>query len=489
MASKKRSLSDMQKSRLPSKLIDEEAYSTTVLRLPSNVTEDGLDQSLSNIAQELGLATPRPPSLLNGLASSLSATTIGSEHNNQGSVLSQSTGPTSCSSSERRPVTQSSASHLSQKSPTQSITPSTTSDNEKRRGLGFRNGIRRMTGFKKRRSVVSTPSALMSIAGNSMAARTSDRMSMQSGLKSPASIKSNQNTWSSPPSAANLHHEETSLPEDKDAIQPARECKELLDLQKQHLDERLRFLEFHKSSVAHLKVQHNSMRLRMIDQQQQMVRDSLAKVRPSLIVRLSVADKGIQNERAVEDLESRHLEAEMKLVAEFELAKKAIMIRLRHMEAYCQNPSPPPTPHTSASSSNSDERSFPERKVTDKDYHSLAQQYRERDAMETLHQAKIEVLRGRQNKALENFIGKKEKEIGVLEAANATAIKDLEKSSAEEEEVLYEALNDKRLRLEDRWRLQAWIERAKVEKASGFKLTALADTVIGKDTRSRSVSS
>src|ERR1700744_3573744 len=96
----------------------------------------------------------------------------------------------------------------------------------------------------------------------------------------------------------------------------------------------------------------------------------------------------LQNERAIEDLEARQLEDEMKMEQEHDLEKRAVMLRLRHMEAYCQNPTPPPTP-VDPSGRPSIDLVLPERKVTDKDYHNLAQQYRERDIMDTLHASKI----------------------------------------------------------------------------------------------------
>ncbi len=179
----------------------------------------------------------------------------------------------------------------------------------------------------------------------------------------------------------------------------------------------------------------------------------------------------------------------MKLVDEFEVAKRTILVRLRHMEAYVQNPTPPPTPQNSTSSRNSEERSLYERKVTDKDYHNLAQRYRERDAMETLHRSKIEVLRGKQNKALETFINKKEKELSTLKLEHVKAVKVAGELEAQDEEALMDAFSDKRRRLEDRWRLQASIERARMERVTGLKYAALPEVAIGREGRSFSVSS
>jgi hypothetical protein len=268
----------MQYPKAPFKAFDEGAYHTIVLQLPTHFSEDELDQNLATEAQDLGLVPSPPSATLDGLASSMSATTFGSDPNNQSSVLSQSTGPTSCASSYHRPATQSSVTYKSQLSPTQSITPSMISENEKRKGLGFRNGIRRMTGFKKRRSVVSTPSALESIDNNTVALNNGDRMSIQSGLKSPASIKSSKSSWSNPPSATRTHYDDPLPAEDKDAIKRTRECKELVNLHAKQMEERSRFVEFQMRSIAHLRLQHQAEKQHLIDEQRQLVVDALDKV-------------------------------------------------------------------------------------------------------------------------------------------------------------------------------------------------------------------
>jgi hypothetical protein len=175
----------------------------------------------------------------------------------------------------------------------------------------------------------------------------------------------------------------------------------------------------------------------------------------------------------VEELEARQLEEELKMQQEHEAEKKTVMTRLKHMEAYCQNPTPPPTPVDTSSGRPSIDLALPERKVTDRDYHNLAQQYRERDAMDTLHTSKINVLRGKQKKAVEIFINKKEKEIEKLEREQAKELAQIEKDFAAQEDRLRAAFESKRLRLESRWQTQALIERTKMERATGLKYVAL----------------
>ena len=169
---------------------------------------------------------------------------------------------------------------------------------------------------------------------------------------------------------------------------------------------------------------------------------------------------------------------------ELDLDKRAVMIRLRHMEAYCQNPTPPATPVEPLSARASSDSSFPERKVTDKDYHNLAQQYRERDAMDTLHTSKINVLRGKQKKAVENLMAKKEQEIEAMEKKFQQGSSSLERDIIAQETDLMLALGQRRARLEARWKTQALIQRTKMESTTGLSFACLPDVVAVEDSNS-----
>ena len=159
------------------------------------------------------------------------------------------------------------------------------------------------------------------------------------------------------------------------------------------------------------------------------------------------------------------------------MEKQKAMMRLKHMEAYCQNPTPPPTPVDPILGRPSMETTLPGRRVTDKDYHNLAQQYRERDAMDDLHVSKINVLRGRQKKSVEAFANKKERELEKLETQQRTELQRIDKEYAAQEVNLVSALASKRSRLETRWRNQARLELTKAEKSTGLNHASLPDVV------------
>jgi hypothetical protein len=167
----------------------------------------------------------------------------------------------------------------------------------------------------------------------------------------------------------------------------------------------------------------------------------------------------------------------MKMVREHDYEKRATVVRLRHMEAYCLNPTPPPTPDTQITNGKAPEVQAPHRKVTDKDYNSLAQVYRERDAMDVLHGSKINVLRGKQKKAVEDFVLKKEREIEALQKQQAKEIEKLDQEARKEECSLMLAFGVKRAQIETRWRLHALVERTKLEKVDGLKYAAMPDVL------------
>ena len=188
-----------------------------------------------------------------------------------------------------------------------------------------------------------------------------------------------------------------------------------------------------------------------------------------------------QADRAVEVLQGRQLEEEMKMQQEHDIEKRMALIRLRHMEAYCQNPTPPPTPQDPVSGRASLDSLLPERRVTEKDYHNLAQQYRERDAMETLHASKINVLRGKQKKAVENFMKKKEREIEALERDHQKHLDNLDVECSSREASFALVMNRRRIRLEARWRAQTLVERTKLERLTGLNYSPLPDFTTAGD--------
>jgi len=451
---------NLQTWKAPAKLLDDDSYNTTVLQLNPSTSEDDLDDRVALEAQSLGLLPHSVVSDLVAITSSLSTVTVASDSINQSSIQSQSTGQISCASSDHRPLTRSS--QVSDRSPTHSESPSFQSEGDTRRNSPLRRGLRKMTGFRKKRS---GSTALASPTLTSISSDTDTQRSEEASIdmKSPLSIKSSKSSWSQPLSVSKPSYEQP-LPFDEDATKRSIECRRLLNLRMSQMDEMARFLEFQSSLILKLRAQKEDFK-----RQRQADHESI------------LSEQSLKNEQAVEELEARQLEEEMKMQKEHELEKRAVMVRLRHMEAYCHNPTPPPEIISPASGRSSTDSSFPERRVTDKDYHNLAQQYRERDAMDTLHTSKINVLRGRQKKAVEKLMAKKEGELKKLELEQEKQLQAVDQAFGAQEADLRLALEAKRIRLETRSKTQALIERTKMEKATGLTYAPLPDVMAIED--------
>ena len=267
---------DVQASKpLPPRLPDDEYYNATVLRLTPPMNEDDLDDRIALEAQGLGLLPVQPTSDIDGVTSSLSTVTFGSDSTKQGSsIQSQSTAPTSCDSSDYRPVTQSS------RVPEQEISRPETSaalhDNEKKPRSPFRRGFRKMAGFRKRRSaVLSTPtlSSINSAAGSN----TSGELSIKSDLKRPLSLKSSKSSWSQPISATKSTYEDQPWI-DPEALNRSMGSAEMLHLRKTQYDEKYRFLKFQNASITDLRSQYDYTRAQRRTEQDRIIAEQVDKV-------------------------------------------------------------------------------------------------------------------------------------------------------------------------------------------------------------------
>ena len=284
LLSSERSHRGMNAQPLHSKLIDEQVYRTAVLQLSYPQTEDGLDEKLQQEAHSLGLLPPQLSADIEGMTSSLSATTLASDSNNQASLFSQSTAPTSCSSSEHRPMA-----HASTRSVAagQTSEPTRTlSETQRRRSSGFRSSFRnKMAGFKRKKSP-SSPT-LRSIRTNSISSPDGDKLSIKSGMKSPGSAKSSKSSWSSPASAVKSS-DDSVPPINQEAHKPTTERPELQSLLDSQSEEKGRFLDFETSTVAELRAQCDAIKHEMSQAQRNLLDEKQAKVGSSLSRRPSI---------------------------------------------------------------------------------------------------------------------------------------------------------------------------------------------------------
>ena len=267
MTSRKRSLSDMRSGRSDlTSSIDKEEYNAKVLQLTEDATEEGVDKRLALEAHDLGIDSLPilKASKLDSLVGSLSATTIGSDPCNQGSVqsrLSQSTGPTSCGSSERRQVAQSP--YKPSTSPTHSVTPSILSAEEKRSSRhSLRASIKKMTGFRKRKSGLHGSHHVLATIDGNATTLPADRRSVNDGERSPISVKSYTSSSSAPVS---IGPDDKATAEDETAMRRTMDASELQSLRERQLEERERFLAYQRDCLGRLREQQKLAKRKMHD--------------------------------------------------------------------------------------------------------------------------------------------------------------------------------------------------------------------------------
>ncbi|KAI1359118.1 hypothetical protein F5Y08DRAFT_88463 [Xylaria arbuscula] len=157
------------------------------------------------------------------------------------------------------------------------------------------------------------------------------------------------------------------------------------------------------------------------------------------------------------NLEDRQVLAEMELRSTLDQSEKHVRVRLKHMEAYCEALGRDSAAET------------PSRVVTERDLRELSQQYNIEKNMKQLHQARINVMRDRQTKALEQLLERQENEMKRLVNKNTDEVEDLELEFANEEDTLALTFSARQSSLETRWKLEMEIMRRELENARGVR--------------------
>jgi hypothetical protein len=165
-------------------------------------------------------------------------------------------------------------------------------------------------------------------------------------------------------------------------------------------------------------------------------------------------------------MEERQLEIEIDQIKEFDKAKRHSEIRIKHMEGYFHTPSPPASPAL-GSETGSDAAARSNRTVTRRQKEQLAQEYLDRDSMNQLHDARVKVLRERQERQLQETIARLQNELEALINGNTDSIADLERDHQREEQEILQAFDSKKNKLRWRWNIEEAILRKKLQQRDG----------------------
>lgn len=232
-----------------------------------------------------------------------------------------------------------------------------------------------------------------------------------------------------------------------EAEERTRNKRDFSDMAKAQQRELVRFIEFFDRGREHMQSRFVEQRKTMLErhvEEEEKLKEKHAK--------------------SVSQLEDRQVAAEMDLRNTLEASARSVNIRLKHMEAYCDG-----LGRNSGSSSPDSTGTQHQRVVTERDLRELGQQYNIRDGMERSHQAKINVMRDRQAKRMEELIEQQETEYDNFLDRNREELDELAAQTAHDEEMLASTFSARKIKLVRRWELAIEILRKELEAQDGVK--------------------
>ncbi|KAJ5118957.1 hypothetical protein N7526_010594 [Penicillium atrosanguineum] len=486
----------------PGSVLDEDRYRTEVLQLNSSEAEQARAQQLSDEARLSGLRVPEiesstslaasiasgmadlsspvlssgsstdrnsvqdgsvtpshetsssSPLALDQIVSSLSDITLASARVKPGStrsLASLSTRPTSFCSSESRTLPGGYGSHhdgLAVNPNRMSMLSLASVDKKEKRRSSIKNAIGRINFRKKHPSnEILPPNAQTSVSKGETGV---DRLLLETKPEPPA----NDDVYQRPVTAVEpLPRLEIPI-FDNESMQRSVDDPELSAMHERHRMERNRHVAFQDAAISTLRRRHQT----------------------------AVSERQVENKRLEEEkeekntaaamkIEERQLAVEVEQQREFDRAKVNSRTRIKHMEGYFRNASPPPSPagaaqRSSDSFSGSDTTPL-SRRFTRQQRDQLEQQYHDHESMDALHDARIKVLRDRQELKLQDAIERMEREFEDLTQQHVKDVEALQTEHQNEEDCFLRAMDAKKIELRHRWHLEEAILRSQLEARNG----------------------
>lgn len=228
----------------------------------------------------------------------------------------------------------------------------------------------------------------------------------------------------------------------QEAEQRTLESHELNEIRIRHFGERDRFVVFERKMKWLMWTRHGQAKLDVLDRYTELQQKMHER-----------------HARTANHLEDRQVGAEMELRASLQQSEKSVRIRLRHMEAYCDG---------LGRAANG-----PPRIITERDLRELGQQYNVRDDLERLHQSKINVMRDKQAKQMEQLLARQQDEADKLGAKQDAELDALEATFANDELEFARLFKARKERLRRRWEIDAEVERRRLESDTGMRYASV----------------
>lgn len=186
-------------------------------------------------------------------------------------------------------------------------------------------------------------------------------------------------------------------------------------------------------------------------------------------------------------MEELQLQDELKMAEDHRFRERMMNSRLRHIERFVANPTPPPSPADAAGTSSGSAQAaesavtspLPARPAAGPtEYNHLAEQYREQKNLVHVNESKINVLRGQQQRQMESFLKKQSNELMALEKDQGKEVTQIDEDFNTKRKALTDIFNTKRTLLELYWYKQALYEQKKKERLTGLKYHMLPPVMI-----------
>lgn len=161
-------------------------------------------------------------------------------------------------------------------------------------------------------------------------------------------------------------------------------------------------------------------------------------------------------------LEDSQIAEEMELRATLEQSERTIRVRIKHMEAYCEGLGRNPSGSQ-----------LPPRVVTEENLRALGHQYNIRDDMERQHQTKINMMRDRQAKRMEDLLDSQHEELEQLANQQQTDKANLDEALAGEDEAMESTFTARTARLNARWHLAIEVLCKELQDKTGAKYASV----------------
>lgn len=231
-----------------------------------------------------------------------------------------------------------------------------------------------------------------------------------------------------------------------EAIKRSENSEELSALRARQINERDRFNLFQRKMKWLMWTRHGQMKVDLLDR----YGDLMTKMKE-------------RHAKTAAHLEDRQVAAEMELRVSLRQSERSVHIRLRHMEAYCEGVGRAPSGQN------------PARVVTERDRRELSQQYNLKNDLERLHQSRINVMREKQGRQMEQLLARQEEELGKLLTKRADELYAQEEAFGIEEENFMQLFELRKERLRKRWTLVEEVTRKKMEARDGLRYAKLAE--------------